>query len=958
MKKGLRKTLASRDRDNQTTMTKSPTNGMDIDKTPNQDKNNTDSDPTVATGKRTIAKVNEPNIYEGLNGIKIKLEEMEMAEDNLKDKTVSPTKRTKSDQQVIVIEDEEMDIEQKSTEEPHQPKTMSVSVEKGGIVTPTKAKTQSRNIDFMAGDEEEDEEATERLNKVLDKWDDEEKKREDYEREAVAFWNQTDPDFIGLENGKWYDLVNNDDIPLEQPTDAYIKTFNKTHQGGGEAGWKKVVGSSTQKGIGKKKETQTEEVKPKKSKPSKKNDKRKVQASLSFSKTSTKPQGESTSSGQQTKKKISFARDTKPPKDDTQTTLVDKVKKVQEKTIQVEKKQTTQQQITDTIPTVANKTFAEATKDPSGFNRITRKYQRRFSIAFTVTTKISDQNDGESQEQALRKALETCLREGQKVDMSFGIMPWKLDKPLPTIFRPMDAYKLNYDNLVHYLRAPMQGYGLKTVTKGRNYKWRFNATFNDPDIDLFDEKWNRIKANTVHIKDFPTQTEQAWVVGFAMGSTEKQDLRVINEHLETITGVSGATCSYQYLYHRNVTPALWRQALQQADLGGGALDIKKKHRWAPAAVQFFVPNREDVVKVRKVLYERYGKNVTDEHGNTDAYPTWPGGAQMKFVPHAESNMSDANKEKIGRRIQAHTMMKANGITFETDIKDPNMKLQCLKGKTFGETILGIMTEDKKNPVFRHFQKDWTFDLHENRYSLVSHTAFEKDAKQCMETLKNILVDEYGDEVLQGFKQGMQGLNNPYPMYGSGHDGFKFEEDEEDDKWLNNSISCTVTNMSMIDATDKGSHETESESVFTNLDKSAAFSVGSDRSDAVSISSDQQLSVPSLTSSQPTKRKPILQNPVENQSNASSTLAIEKNMEINTGRTEEGIMTQNSSISGLTGTSTIQTQDDLFKRMAESKSIMEMLRAGILTEDQVKQIVTEMTTTTTGAAAADEPGKEP
>ena len=47
-----------------------------------------------------------------------------------------------------------------------------------------------------------------------------------------------------------------------------------------------------------------------------------------------------------------------------------------------------------------------------------------------VTTKISDQNDGESQEQALRKALETCLREGQKVDMSFGIMLWKLVPPI------------------------------------------------------------------------------------------------------------------------------------------------------------------------------------------------------------------------------------------------------------------------------------------------------------------------------------------------------------------------------------------------------------------------------------------------------------------------------------------------------------------------------------------------
>ena len=28
------------------------------------------------------------------------------------------------------------------------------------------------------------------------------RKREDHKREAVAFWNQTDPDFIGIENRK------------------------------------------------------------------------------------------------------------------------------------------------------------------------------------------------------------------------------------------------------------------------------------------------------------------------------------------------------------------------------------------------------------------------------------------------------------------------------------------------------------------------------------------------------------------------------------------------------------------------------------------------------------------------------------------------------------------------------------------------------------------------------------
>ena len=110
-----------------------------------------------------------------------------------------------------------------------------------------------------------------------------------------------------------------------------------------------------------------------------------------------------------------------------------------------------QKNITDTFPTVANKTCLEATKDPTGFNRITQKNQRRFNIAFTVTTKITDQNDGEGQEKALHKVLETYLREGQKIDMSFGIMPWKMDKPYPTIFKPMYAYKLNYHRLVQYL---------------------------------------------------------------------------------------------------------------------------------------------------------------------------------------------------------------------------------------------------------------------------------------------------------------------------------------------------------------------------------------------------------------------------------------------------------------------------------------------------------------------------
>ena len=940
---------------NAVTMAKPPPSGKETKETVNKAKKVSKEKNVVTTGKRTIEKVNEMNEYEGLEGVKVKLEQMDMAEREGNDKdSVSPPKKTKSDQVIIIDQDEDEKMEERNIggerkNDNQSKESTPTSTEKiGTTVTPNKDDRTSRKIDFLA-EEEDDEEADERLSKVIDRWNEEEQKREEYEREAVAFWNQTDPDFIGLENGKWYDLVNNDEVPLEQPNDAYIKTFNKSRKVPEEEGWTTVKPKEQKEGKKKKKV-------PKEKPPStKKSERRKIQSSLGFNKP---VQGSKKASvNQQTKKTISFAKGTKLPNDAETTNRVNKKGAIDGNE---QDDQPQQRNITDTFPTMANKTFAEATKDPTGFNRITRKYQRRFNIAFTVNTKITDQNDGEGQEQALRKALETCLREGQKIDMSFGIMPWKMDKPYPTIFKPMDAYKLNYDRLIQYLRAPMQGYGLKTVTKGRNYKWRFNATFNDPDETLFEEKWNRIKANTVHIKDFPTQTEQAWAVGFTMGSTEKQDLRKINEELENITKVKGTTCSYQYLYHRNVTPALWRQASQQADLGGGAIDLKKKHRWAPAAAQFFVPNREDVVKVRKILYDKYGKNVTDEHGNKDAYPTWPGGAQMKFVPHAENNMSDSNKEKIGKRLQVHTMMKGGAITFKTDIKDPNMEMDCLKGKSLGEAILGIMTKDKKNPVFRHFQKDWTIDIHDNRYSLVSHTAFEKDAAHCIETLKNLLVDEYGEAILDGFHERTRGLNNPYSTYGSSTaDTFIFEEDEKDDKWMNNSIPCTVTNMAMLDETKQKGQDGPSsihsgESIFTNLDKSAAFSTGSDRSEDISIPSQSSVTVPSLTSSRHTEDTGIARKESDDHQ---TDMELDQGTEITTIEDQEGTLTQNSSISGLTGPSTTQNNEDLFQRMAQSKSVKEMLKSGILTEEQIQQIALEMTIKGTGTAEAERPGQE-
>ena len=104
--------------------------------------------------------------------------------------------------------------------------------------------------------------------------------------------------------------------------------------------------------------------------------------------------------------------------------------------------------------------------------------------------------------------------------------------------------------------------------------------------------------------------------------------------------------------------------------------------------------REDLKPARKILYEKFGQNVTDSYGNEDAYPTWPGGTQMKFVPMADRNMSKDNVEEIGNQIKMHTVMKGNQVTFDTNIKDPDMTLECLKGQMIGEATFGIMTLDK------------------------------------------------------------------------------------------------------------------------------------------------------------------------------------------------------------------------------------------------------------------------
>ena len=490
----------------------------------------------------------------------------------------------------------------------------------------------------------------------------------------------------------------------------------------------------------------------------------------------------------------------------------------------------TDSKITDTFQSKQSASFADAISGKT-FERVMKKHTRRFAVSFNVQIKIDGPNDGDSQEKALRKAFEQFLLEGQRIDNSFGILPWKTEKPLPTVYDAKEVKKLPYDSLIQYLRGPMQGRYIKQISTGRNFRWRLHATFNMDKPEIFHERWGRVVLNSFTVRDFPTQTEQCWPIGFCMGSTERQDITEINKHLGAATGFDDIRVSYENIYHQGVTQKLWKNAVNKSKDLNPPYKNRVKHQWAPAGLMVFVTKKEDVGPARKKLYEMYGRNVTDVHGNTDAYPIWPGGAQMKFVPQAERNMSAANKQKIGDRLTMHTTMKGQSGTIKTDLKDPNLRPDCLEGKSIGEVILEIMMPDNKDPVFRHVQKDWHPDIDRNNYSLVYHSAFETEAQQCANTLKNVLVEQYGDGILVAFKEGMRGLNNHYQTYGNDTDAFDIDLDDDEDKYHR----ITVTNLDMVTnntTTNVDAKELEVEkgddSLLTGMENTVALSNTSDK----------------------------------------------------------------------------------------------------------------------------------
>ena len=179
------------------------------------------------------------------------------------------------------------------------------------------------------------------------------------------------------------------------------------------------------------------------------------------------------------------------------------------------------------------------------------------------------------------------------------------------------------------------------------------------------------------------------------------------------------------------------------------------------------------------------------------------------------------------------------------------------------------------------------------------------------------MDKYGDEILKGFQDGMRGLNNPIATYGSELDEeFNIDvEDDDDDKYMTytkykfNNIAVLEKNVEeKTPFLDKGGN-----SVITHdLNKSIAFSIGSDRID---VDSEPKWEKVSYNKKKTTKTPSILKRG---------------------GRTVMTASTQASHISSLTDSTKM-----IIEQRMDSDMIQQFLKSGKLAEEELRQLIREI-----------------
>ena len=305
----------------------------------------------------------------------------------------------------------------------------------------------------------------------------------------------------------------------------------------------------------------------------------------------------------------------------------------------------------------------------------------------------------------------------------------------------------------------------------------------DMKLREFLDTWNGLKPKSdptwIAIQQSEMQkSSKFFAVGFLQGSSEKKDTTTINKTLSDELGVA-AEVSWQYIKQDKITNELWDKANEQATkmVGKNSKQYNRvKFSWAPAALVVYVANKEDVKPAKRLLLQKYGKEVDE------MWPQWCDGSRMKCVPLIQGKISNERaEEQIRVRMKWQVFSKANEITLELPLTDLHEPKEYLNNRSMEQVILGTMSDTNKTlSLFKHITHKYTRNPAETKYQVTVYKSMEQEAIARLEEMKTGMHDQFGNEVLAHFDARQSSLME-HQSRRREHQAEEF--DKETEEWL-------------------------------------------------------------------------------------------------------------------------------------------------------------------------------
>jgi hypothetical protein len=381
--------------------------------------------------------------------------------------------------------------------------------------------------------------------------------------------------------------------------------------------------------------------------------------------------------------------------------------------------------------------FLEVTQ---GKMRSKNEHSIRINLSFTPRTAGSGEY--------MRIANE-ILSFGKEIDDNILILPWCEHQDIGPINSDDLANPKNLGNTIKKYfdkpphvnwqpGSPVYGIGMQLSTKLKRHEFmdRWN-------LKKQEYKQNNRAAHSISLA--PVQkSSSAYIIGIAVGSTEKQDTENLNARLGEATGIEGIEASFQSINQFGVTQEFWKLANDKASAINkdkfSRAHLREKYKWAPNALAIYVPKKELVSKARKLMINKYGKAVD----GTD--PVWPDGSSMRFLPIKGSTIkNDKTRNIVRKRLAYHIWLKVNESTIDTNMVNIHHSIGSFGDMTFAQIVLGTVNDENQR-IFSHFNRVWSNDPSQERWALSVKYQHQESAQKIFNNLRDDLFDKYGEEI--------------------------------------------------------------------------------------------------------------------------------------------------------------------------------------------------------------------